>query len=131
MKTILLVDDEYALLEGLAVLLEHEGYRVVTAANGKDALDRAIEVKPDLVLTDLMMPIADGRELVREMRKTKGLDTTPVVMMSASPRGVALSDDGATIEVAGYLRKPFRWESLRDAVIELIGQGERHGKKPT
>ena len=68
MKTILIVDDEYALVENLTELLQEEGYRVVSAANGKDGLERLQKEKPDLVLTDCMMPLADGRELVRSMQ---------------------------------------------------------------
>ena len=74
MKTILIVDDEYALVENLAELLRDEGYRVVSAANGTDGLARVASEKPDLVITDLMMPIADGRELVRGVRALADFD---------------------------------------------------------
>ncbi len=64
MKTILVVDDDYLLVESLTDLLDMEGYRVVSAGNGKDGLARLEKEIPDLVLTDFMMPIADGLDLI-------------------------------------------------------------------
>jgi CheY-like chemotaxis protein len=122
MKTILLVDDEYALLENLTELLQGEGYRVVTATNGKDALSRLQHEKPDLVVTDFMMPIADGRDLIRGMRALPQFRSTPVVMMTATIRAVALADEDVALEVSEFLKKPFRWQKLRDAVLRLIGR---------
>jgi CheY-like chemotaxis protein len=125
MKTILLVDDEYALVENLTELLQDEGYRVVSAANGKEWLARLKNEKLDLVLTDLMMPIADGRELVRSMRALPDFRSVPVVLMSATTKAVALSDAGGTLEVSDFIRKPFRFERLLEAIARLIGKGER------
>jgi CheY-like chemotaxis protein len=125
MKTILLVDDEYALVETLTELFQDEGYRVVSAANGKDALIRLQKERPDLVVSDLMMPIAGGRELVRWIRELPDLESTPVVLMSATTRAVALTTPTDTLEVADFVRKPFEWEKLRDAVVRLIGPGEQ------
>jgi CheY-like chemotaxis protein len=126
MKTILLVDDEYALVETLTELLQNDGYRVLSAANGKDGLVRLQKEKPDLVVTDVMMPIADGRELVRGMRALPEFQTTPVVMMSATTKAVALSDGPRqALEVSAFIRKPFQWEKLRDTVVRIIGEGQR------
>ncbi len=83
MKTILLVDDEYGLVETLGELLEEEGYVVESASNGKDGLVRAAAARPDLVLTDFMMAIGDGAELARAVRALPGLERIPIVMMSA------------------------------------------------
>jgi len=85
MQTILLVDDEYSIVEVLTHLLEEEGYTVVTAANGRDGLDRASEKVPDLVITDLMMPIMDGDELLRELRKSAALRKVPVILITSAP----------------------------------------------
>lgn len=121
MKTILIVDDEYALVETLTELLQHEGYRVVTASNGRDALDHIEAARPDLVLTDLMMPIADGRELIRTLREKPALDGMPIVLMSSSTKRVALTDDdGKPLTVAAFLRKPFPWKALRDVLESLV-----------
>jgi CheY-like chemotaxis protein len=126
MKTILIVDDEYALVENLTELLQDEGYRIVSAANGKDGLERVTAEKPDLVLTDLMMPIGDGRELVRGMRALADFRATPVVMMSGSTKASALSNpNGGAVEVSAFLRKPVSWDKLLDVVVRLIGEGEK------
>jgi CheY-like chemotaxis protein len=126
MKTILLVDDEYALVENLTDLLQEEGYRVVSAANGKDGLARAVAETPDLVITDFMMPIADGRELVRGLRNIPQFRSTPIVMMSATVKAVALSDgSGGSLDVSGFLGKPVSWEKLLAVVVGAIGKGDK------
>ena len=128
MKTILVVDDEYALVENLTELLQEEGYRVLSAANGKDALERAQAEKPDLVLTDFMMPIADGRDLVRGMRASADLRSTPVIMMTATVKSVALSDgSGGFFDVSAFIGKPMSWEKLLAVLVGLIGKGEKVG----
>lgn len=123
MKTILVVDDEYALVEGLTELLQDEGYRVLSAGNGRDALARLRSDRPDLVLTDLMMPIADGRELIREMRALPDFRSIPVVIMTAASKEVALPMGNASLNVSRYLQKPFSLESLLEAIRQLIGPG--------
>jgi CheY-like chemotaxis protein len=120
MKTILLVDDEYALVETLTDLLTDEGYRVVSAANGEDGLDRVRDENPDLVVTDFMMPIADGRQLVRGIRALPKFKNIPIIMMSSTTKSVALSDSNGTIDVSLFLKKPCSWASLRDAIAQLL-----------
>ncbi len=125
MKTILLVDDEYALVETLTELLQDEGYRVTSAANGKDALARLQKEKPDLVVTDFMMPIADGREVLRGMRLLEDFQATPVVMLSATLASVALANPSDAAIVSQFIPKPVSWEKLLAVIVRLIGKGER------
>jgi two-component system, OmpR family, response regulator VicR len=125
MKTILLVDDEYALVEILTELLQSQGYHVVSAGNGREGLARLKEGRPDLVITDFMMPIADGRELLRGMRASAEFHSIPVVMVSATTRTVALADPHGTLEVSAFIRKPAPWKKLLDTVVRLIGTGEK------
>jgi CheY-like chemotaxis protein len=124
MKTILLVDDDYVLVEFLTELLQDEGYRVVAASNGRDGLARLREEKPDLVITDCMMPIADGRELLRSMRTIAGFESIPTVMMSATTKAVALSSPSGPLEVSAFIRKPARWAKFLDTVLRLIGRSD-------
>jgi len=79
--------------------------------------------KPDLILTDLMMPIVDGRELVRSARALPEFASTPVILMSATTRAVAMADP--SLGISAYLRKPFQWEELRATIARLIGEGEK------
>ncbi len=122
MKTILVIDDEYALVESLIDLLEGEGYRVVSAANGKDGLARVVKENPDLIITDFMMPIADGLELVRGVRALATFRTLPVVMMSASDMAGMLTD--RRLRLSAFLSKPFQADELMSIIRQLIGKGE-------
>ncbi len=126
MTTILIVDDEYALVETLTDLLQDEGFRVVTAANGKDGLERARAERPELVLTDLMMPISDGRELIRSIQADEEIAETPIILMSSSPKSIALVDGGtAPLRITAFLRKPFHWTKLKEAIEAVVGNGKR------
>jgi CheY-like chemotaxis protein len=117
-KTVLVVDDEFDMLGTLRAILEGEGYRVEACANGRDALDRLKTVKPDLVLTDVMMPLVSGFEVVRQMRQTPGLEAVPVVMMSSVPPGVRREDYGWQ----AFLPKPFTLPILMRTIEGLIGK---------
>jgi CheY-like chemotaxis protein len=122
MKTILVIDDEYALVESLTDLLEEEGYRVVSAANGKDGLTRVVKENPDLIITDFMMPIADGLELVRAVRALPTFQAVPVVMMSASDMAGMVTN--RRLKLSAFLSKPFQADELMSIVRKLIGKGD-------
>src|SRR5262245_24724606 len=114
MKTILVVDDEYAILDALRAILEDEGYAVLTAADGKEALELLDKGPvPDALLIDVMMPIMDGREVVEVVRKRPATSTVPVILMSAAPRALAR---GADLGVAANLQKPFAVDTLLDTL---------------
>jgi CheY-like chemotaxis protein len=104
MKTILVVDDEYAMVEALSALLEDEGYQVATAANGEEALLCLSDgLTPDAVLLDVMMPKLDGREVLRQLRADPKYSAIPVILMSAA--SVPLS--GEPMRDTIFLPKPF------------------------
>ncbi len=126
MKTIAVVDDDELLVEGLTDLLEREGYRVVSADNCRDGLARLVSENPDLLVTDFIMPIADGLELVRELRALPEFQSIPVVMMSASSQGGALwaQAKARPLAVSMFLSKPFEVEELLAVIEQLIGKGE-------
>ena len=118
MRTILVVDDEFGTVEVLVAALEDEGYRVLTAANGRRALERLEENKPDLVISDFMMPLMDGAALVTEMRSNALYRDIPVVMMSAAPESALRQHlDG----YVAFLRKPFRIPVLLGVVRSTLG----------
>ena len=107
MKKVLLADDEFALSDTLKEFLELEGYAVQCAGNGKEALEMMLETPPDLVVSDLMMPIMDGKALLRAMRASPVLKATPVVLASSARRQVALPAGDDLPEFSAFLRKPF------------------------
>ena len=119
MTTVLVVDDEFDILEALKGILELEGYRVLAAQNGAQALRAMQEASPDLVLADLMMPVMDGLELLKAARADPRLAKVPVVLMSALRPKVAQSEYGWR----AFLQKPFDL----DALLALV---KEHGGAP-
>ena len=114
MATVLIVEDEFAIADLLEMALTDEGYRVLTAANGRQGLERlAIGPRPDLIITDYMMPVLDGAGMLYAMRATEAHRDVPYIVMSAVPEAnVREQLDG----YAAFVRKPFRIA----AVVQLV-----------
>jgi CheY-like chemotaxis protein len=122
MRTVLVVDDEFGVAEVIEAILEDEGYRVLTAVNGRQGLVRLAENRPDLVLLDMMMPILDGPAMLKAMKAEPQFADIPVVMMSSlDPRSVDAECSG----YVAFLRKPFRAAAVTDLVARLIGPGPK------
>ena len=117
MRTVLVVDDEFGVAEVLQGILEDEGYRVVTAINGKQGLVRLAEANVDLVMVDYMMPIMDGSQMLESMRNDATLSKIPVVMMSSLEEA---SVREARTDYTSFLRKPFRVASVVAVVTRLL-----------
>jgi CheY-like chemotaxis protein len=109
MATVLLVDDDVNLLRALQTLVHAAGHRVCTAPNGQAAMDIARHDRPDVVVTDCMMPVMDGEALCRALKASPLLSDVPVVLTSA----VASAPN---VPISGFLRKPFAAARL----LELI-----------
>jgi CheY-like chemotaxis protein len=122
-KTVLLVDDEFALTDTLKEFLEQEGYLVECACNGKEALESMTERCPDLVVSDLMMPLVDGKALLRAIRDTPDFKSIPVVLTSAARRQIVLPAEENLPEFSAFLRKPFQLDEFLGLVTKLIGPG--------
>ncbi|SEM23308.1 Response regulator receiver domain-containing protein [Stigmatella aurantiaca] len=120
MKTVLLVDDEHAILDALSGILADEGFRVVTAGNGREAVHRLREETPDVALVDVMMPVMDGRELLREMAADDRWKNVPVVLMSAVP--LSILNREAPVACADFFQKPFDLWKLIARLRELAGE---------
>jgi CheY-like chemotaxis protein len=115
------VDDEFGTVEVLVAALEDAGYRVLTAANGRRALERIEENKPDLVVSDFMMPLMDGATLVQAMHSNPEYRDIPVIMMSAAPEAALRKHlDG----YAAFLRKPFRLQALLELISAIFARAE-------
>lgn len=103
---ILVVDDDPVILRLIEVNLDLEGFDVVTASRGEDAIVKAAKKKPDLILLDLMMPEMSGWELAERLQKQEESAGIPIVFLSARTQ----EDDrrrGEELGVAGYVTKPF------------------------
>ena len=119
MALILVVDDEFGVAEVLDAILGDVGHEVVTAANGREALDRLKERPPDLVLLDFMMPVMDGPSVLKAMREAPTLRNIPTVIMSSLPESTVSKSVGSGY--AAFLRKPFKLNAVVDAVNAALG----------
>jgi DNA-binding response OmpR family regulator len=111
-EKILVVEDELTLQETLAYNLKHQGYEVITSGNGLDAIRKAAEIKPDLIILDVMLPGADGFEVCRQIRKEMNM---PILMLTARTDEI---DRVVGLEVGAddYLTKPF---SIRELIARI------------
>lgn len=118
--TVLIVEDEFAIAELLSMALTDGGYRVVLAANGRQALERLNEEPPpDLIITDLMMPVLDGTGLIHAMQRSKRQRDIPCIIMSSIPEDAARR---RVNEYAGFIRKPFRLASVLQLVRNVLAR---------
>lgn len=120
-KTILVADDEPFVLRSLEFILKKEGYRVVTAVDGQEALDKARAEQPDLCLLDIQMPRMDGNQVCRHLREDPERKNIYIVMITAkgqeADRQISL-DSGAN----EYFTKPFSPRKVITRVKEILGE---------
>jgi two-component system alkaline phosphatase synthesis response regulator PhoP len=90
-KKVLVVDDEIHIVHVVAIKLRNNGYEVITADNGAEALELACSEKPDIIVTDLQMPVMTGLEFVEKLRAAEVTKDTPVIMLKA--RSFAVSTE--------------------------------------
>lgn len=123
-RTILIIEDEKLIIVSTQMVLEAVGYRVESAMNGEEGIRLAQDVKPDLILLDIMMPGIDGWETLTRLKRNPDLAETPVIIFTAREhaRGHQKSND---MGAAGYFRKPFEPDELIELVEKHIGQGAR------
>ena len=114
--SVLIVEDDPSVRDVLQVVLDSEGYEVVLAADGFEALDRLDEGLPDLVLLDLMLPRLDGASVVAELERRGLWPGIPIVVLSAATQADRWA---ARIRADGFIPKPFDIEILLDEVHRL------------
>ncbi|MBL0421688.1 response regulator [Ramlibacter sp. AW1] len=116
---VLLVDDELSSAEVLGLILSREGYEVTMAADGQQALLRLRDTRPDLVITDFMMPVLNGAELVNALRKLPEHAHTPVLLMSGAPEAALRAYQ---VDYQAFMRKPFELDAFLATVARLAAQ---------
>jgi two-component system, cell cycle response regulator DivK len=122
MKKILIADDKATSRELLRTVLERQGYDVMEAADGEEALQKALAEQPHLILLDLQMPRRTGYEVLGELRKDPRLAALPIIALTAS----AMQGDRERALAAGftaYLAKPVALVHLREEVQRLLRTG--------
>jgi len=115
MDKILLVEDDSLLLDVMTNILEAEGFKIYPAANGKQALDLFKTIHPDVVVSDIMMPVMDGYEMLEQVRQLPSGQTVPFLFLSARTERADVSRARA-LGVDDYLFKPFDAPELVNAV---------------
>ncbi|MBV9198926.1 MAG: response regulator [Alphaproteobacteria bacterium] len=120
MALILVVDDEFSVAEVLQSVLADSGHEVITAVNGRQALERLGERRPDLVLLDFMMPIMDGPALLRAMKRDPAYHDIPAVIMSSLPKRVVAQAAGGLF--SAILRKPFKLAAVIETVETVLNR---------
>ena len=118
---ILIADDEPNSVISLEYLLQREGYAVVIARDGNEALDSIARERPDLVLLDVMMPHKTGFEVCQAVRADAALQTTKILMLTAKGRETDVAK-GLALGANAYMTKPFSTRELVQKVADLLGR---------
>jgi two-component system alkaline phosphatase synthesis response regulator PhoP len=117
---ILVADDEPNILISLEYLMKREGYEVILARDGHEALEMLRRERPHLVLLDVMMPKKTGFEVCQELRSDEALRDTKVLMLTAKGRDTDVAK-GMALGASAYMTKPFSTRELVEKVRELLG----------
>lgn len=118
-KRILLADDEEDIKTVVRMFLEAQGFEVITAFDGLDALDKARLEKPDLILLDIMMPVLDGFEVCKRLKEGKHTAGIPIVILSAAAH-IDSVNRGLQMGAEDYIVKPFEPEKLYEKINEVL-----------
>lgn len=125
-RTILLVDDDGHLTKMLTFLFVANGFKLEVARNGLDALDALKSITPEAIILDILMPVMDGFECLKQIKENTALKGLPVIVLSALPsahnRGRALS-----LGAYDYIVKPFKASELIEKTIEAIEAAAQEG----
>ena len=119
-KHVLIADDEPNIVVSLEFLMKREGHRVSIARDGDAALAMIRELKPDLVLLDVMMPGRSGFDVCQAVRADESLSGVKILMLSAKGRDTDVAK-GSALGADAYMTKPFSTKELAEKVRELLG----------
>lgn len=118
-KKILVADDEPNIVISLEYLFKREGYTVLVARDGQEALDCIARETPDLVLLDVMMPVKTGLEVLQAVRASEALRSTKILMLTAKGRDTDMTK-GLALGADAYMTKPFSTRELVEKVAGML-----------
>jgi DNA-binding response OmpR family regulator len=127
---ILVVDDEIYIVHILDFSLGMEGYEVVTALDGEQALEKVNAERPDLIVLDIMMPKLDGYEVCKAVKSSPETRHVPVILLSAKGRNVD-QKLGFDVGADDYITKPFSPRKLVERINQLLGQAVSEKPSPS
>ncbi|KPU28308.1 ArsR family transcriptional regulator [Caloranaerobacter sp. TR13] len=128
LRKILVVDDEEHIIELIRFNLETNGYNVISANDGKEALKKVKEEKPDLVILDLMLPSIDGIEICKILRKDKETEKLPIIMLTAKSEEIDMIL-GLEIGADDYITKPFSIRELLARIKAVLRRTQQRQEK--
>ena len=116
---ILVVDDEPDIVDTIQYRLEWCHCEVITAANGKEGLEKAANERPDLILLDTNMPVMNGHEMLKHLREHPDLKDIPVIMVTVicEPKDIAIA---SSYGIADYVTKPFDFAELMEKIAKTL-----------
>lgn len=117
-KNILVIEDNHAILDVITLILQSEAYKVSGLNKSEHMMPHIAEFKPDLVILDIMLPDADGRELLKQLRSEESTAHIPVLMISA--RYTEQNVQHGEIKPNGFLAKPFDIDDLLDRIEGIL-----------
>jgi CheY-like chemotaxis protein len=120
---ILLVDDYDDARESTRLMLEMRGWQVVEARDGREAVERAVEETPDLILMDLQMPVMDGFAAAHCLRESETTRVTPIIAISAHREDTWVERAMAN-GFTDYMSKPLQYETLLDVLMRYLPDAE-------
>jgi DNA-binding response OmpR family regulator len=127
-KEILIVDDEPSIVVPIQFLMEQQGYNVLIAENGEDALDAIYKYKPDLILLDIMLPRIDGYEVCEIVRLNPEYRDIKIIFLTAKGREVEIAK-GLALGANAYITKPFSNTQLVAKVKELLDNTNENSRE--
>ena len=128
--TLLIVEDIPDILTLLKATLEFKGYRVVTAQDGREALETVQKERPDLIITDILMPKMDGFGLVHQLRIDPETRDIPVIFLSATYVAPEDKAFALTLGVTRFIEKPVNFEEFLPTVSALLKEGRKPAQEP-
>jgi len=123
MKIILIIEDNPEIRENMTELLELNDFKVVSAMNGAEGISIAKEIKPDLILCDIMMPVVNGYEVLRQLKTNPPTAEIPFIYVTASAEKTEVKI-GMDLGADGYIRKPFETSELMYTIKTCLKSGD-------
>lgn len=123
MKTILLIEDNEDIRENTAEILELSNYKVLTAPDGKEGVEKAIQNKPDIIICDIMMPVLDGYGVIHMLHKNPDTQHIPIIFLTAKAERAEIRK-GMELGADDYITKPFNGTELLNAIESRLRKAE-------
>ena len=118
-RKVLVVDDEIHIVHVVAIKLRSNGFEVVTASNGAEAFELACSEKPDIIVTDLQMPVMNGLELVAKLREDDRTKSLPVIMLTGRNFSIE-NEKKEQLGISECLGKPFSPKELLKKIVDIL-----------